>query len=62
MYRHLEKKLVKQQYLPHMSLQYSELGQPAAEIGSLVWGTPVNFNGFHVLLALLHGTLVVGVS
>jgi len=37
-------------------------GPLAAEIGSLVWGTPSNFNGFHVLAALLHGTLVVGVS
>ena len=27
----------------------------AAEIVSLVWGTPGNFNGFHVLAALLHG-------
>jgi len=31
----------------------------AAEIGSVVWGTPANFNGFHVLAALLHGTPVV---
>ena len=31
----------------------------AAEIVSLVWGTPANFNGFRVLAALL---LVVGVS
>jgi len=37
-------------------------GPLAAEIGSLVWGTPANFNGFHVLAALLHDTLVVGVS
>jgi len=37
-------------------------GPLAAEIVSLVWGTPGNFNGFHVLVALLHGTLVVGVS
>jgi len=37
-------------------------GPLAAEILSLVWGTPGNFNGFHVLAALLHGTLVVGVS
>jgi len=29
----------------------------AAEIVSLVWGTPANFNGFRVLAALLHGTL-----
>ena len=34
----------------------------AAEIVSLVWGTPVNFNGFRVLAALLRGTLVGGVS
>jgi len=33
----------------------------AAEIVSLVWGTPANFNGLHVLAALLHGTPVLGV-
>jgi len=37
-------------------------GPPTAEIGSGVWGTTANFNGFRVLAALLHGTLVVGVS
>jgi len=37
-------------------------GPLAAEIVSLVWGTPAYFNGFHVLASLLHGTLVVGVS
>jgi len=37
-------------------------GPLAAEIGSLVWGTPAKFNWFRVLAALLHGTLVVGVS
>jgi len=37
-------------------------GLLAAEIVSLVWGTPTNFNGFRVLEALLHGTLLVGVS
>ena len=61
------KKLVKQQYLPYMSPQYGELrptsgGPVAAEVVSLVWGTPANFNGFRVLAALLHGSLVVGVS
>jgi len=45
-----------------MSSQYGELGPLAAEIVSLVWGTPGNFNGFRVLAALLHGTLVMGVS
>jgi len=37
-------------------------GLLTAEIGSVVWGTPANFNGFHVLAALLHGSQVVGVS
>jgi len=37
-------------------------GPLAAEIGLLVWGTQANFNGFIVLTALLHDTLVVGVS
>ena len=34
-------------------------GPLAAEICWRVWGTPVNFNGFRVLAALLHVTLVV---
>jgi len=32
-------------------------GPLAADMISLVWGTPGNFNGFRVLAALLHGTL-----
>jgi len=36
-------------------------GPLTAEIGSGVWGTLANFNGFRVLAALLHGSLVVGV-
>jgi len=43
----------------------ANFGPPAAEIGSGIWGTPDNFNGFRVLAALLHrlhGILVVGVS
>ena len=55
------KKLVKQQYLLHR-YNMVNFGPLAAEIVSLVWGTPANFNGFRVLAALLHGTLVVGVS
>ena len=35
-------------------------GPVAAEIVSLVWGTPAYVNRFGVLAALLHGTLVVG--
>jgi len=37
-------------------------GPLAAVIVSLVWGTLANFNGFRVLAALLHSTLVLGVS
>jgi len=37
-------------------------GLVTAEIVSGVWGTSANFIGFHVLEALLHGTLVVGIS
>jgi len=37
-------------------------GPLSAEIGLVVWGTPDNFNGFCVLVALLHSTPVVGVS
>jgi len=38
------------------------LGLLTAEICWRFWGTPANFNGFRVLAALLHGTLVVGVN
>jgi len=44
---------------PHNMMNFGPL---AAEVVSLVWGTPANFNGFSVLAALLHGTLVVVVS
>ena len=44
---------------PHNMVNFGPLG---AEIVSLVWGTPGNFNGFRILAALLHGSLVVGVS
>jgi len=37
-------------------------GLVVAEIGPVVWDTPANFNGFRDLAALLHGTIVVGVS
>jgi len=43
-------------------LNIVNFGPLVAEIVSLVWGTPANFNQFRVLAALLHGTLVVGVS
>jgi len=40
----------------------ANFGPLAAKIVSLVWVTPANFSGFRVLAALLHGTLVAGVS
>jgi len=40
---------------PHNMVNFGLL---TAEIGSGVWGTPANFNGFRVFAALLHGTLV----
>jgi len=62
MYRQSEK-IVKQQYLPYTSPHNMvNFGSLAAEIVSLVWGTPGNFNVFRVLAALQNGTLVVGVS
>ena len=56
------KELVKQKCLPHMFLQYGELRPTNGWdlIGSL--GHLSKFNGFHILAALLHNTLVVGVS
>jgi len=61
-YRQLEKKLVKQQYLLYMSPQYGELRPTSGWDRFISLGTPANFNGFRVLAALLHGTLVVSIS
>jgi len=44
---------------PHNMVNFGPL---VAEIVSLVWGTPANVNGFRVFAALLHDTVVVGVS
>jgi len=44
---------------PHNMVNFVPL---AAEIVLLVWDTPANFNWFRILAALLHGTLVVGIS
>jgi len=49
------KKFVKQQYLPTCRYNMVNFGLLAAEIVSLAWGTPANFNVFRVLAALLHG-------
>jgi len=44
---------------PHNIVNFGLL---AAEIRWRVWFTPAHFNGFRVLAALLHGTLLVDVS
>jgi len=44
---------------PHNMVNFGPL---MAEIDWRVWGTPSYFNGYRVLAALLHGTLLVGVS
>jgi len=43
---------------PHNMVNFGPL---AAEIFWRVWGSPANFNGFRVLAALIHDSLVVGV-
>jgi len=56
------KKVVKQQYPSYMSPQYGELRSTSGWDRFISLGHPGNFNGFRVLAALLHGTLVVGVN
>jgi len=58
MYRQSEKKLISSTCSHNMV----NFGPLVAEIGSVVWGTPANFNGFLVLATLLHSTPVLGVS
>ena len=57
-----KKLLNSNQCLPTCPHNMVNFGLLAAEICWRVLGTPVNFNGYRVLAALLHGTLVAGVS
>jgi len=64
MYRQSEKKLLNidtSSICPHNTrmVNFSLL---MAEICWRVWDIPAKFNGLRVLAALLHGTLVVGIS
>jgi len=61
-HRQSEKNLLNSNISPTCPYNMVNFGLLAAEIVSLVWGTPTNLNVFRVLAALLHGTLVVGVS
>jgi len=53
-----EKNLLNNNISPTRPYNIVNFGPLAAEIFSLVWGTPGNFNGFRFLAALLHGTAV----
>jgi len=57
-----KKNLLNSNISPTRPHNMANIGPLVAEISWRVWGTPANFNGFRVLAALLHGTLVVGVS
>jgi len=48
------KNLLSSNISPTCTYNMVNFGPLAAEIISLVWGTPANFNGFRVLAALLH--------
>ena len=52
------KKLLSSNIFPTCRYNMVNFGPLAAEIISLVWGTPANFNGFRVLAALLHSQTV----
>jgi len=54
-YRQSEKNLLSSNTSSTCPYNMVNFGPLAAEILSLVWGTPANFNGFRVLAALLHG-------
>jgi len=62
MYGQPEKNLLNSNISPTCPYNMVNFGPLAAEILWRIWGTPANFNGFRVMAALLHGTLVQGVS
>ena len=62
MYRQSEEKLLNAGTSLIRPYNMVNFGLLTAEICWRVWGTPANFNGFRVLAALLHCTLVVSVS
>jgi len=57
-----EKNLLSSNISSTCSHNIVNFGPLAPEIGSVIWGTPANFNGFRVLAELLHCTPVLGVS
>jgi len=55
MHRQSEKNLLNRNTSSTYPDNMVNYGPLTAEIGSGVWGTPTNFDGFCVLAALLHG-------
>jgi len=55
MYRQSEKNVLSSNTSSTSRDNIVNVGPLTAEIGSGVWGTPTNFNGFRILAALLHG-------
>jgi len=58
----IEKKLLSSSMSSRCPHNMVNFGPLTSEIGSGVWGTPANFNGFCLFAALLHGSQVVSVS
>ena len=54
-HRQPEKQLLNSNVSPICPHNMANFGPLVAEILSLVWGTPANFNGFRVLAAILYG-------
>jgi len=60
--RQSEKNLLKSNVSSTCPHNMANVGPLTAEIGLSVWGTRAHFSEFRVLAALLHGTVVMGVS
>jgi len=58
----IKKNLLSSNISPTGPCNMVNFGVLAAEVVSLIWGTPANFNGFHILAVLLHSTPVLGIS
>jgi len=59
MYRQSEKSLLNRNTSSTCPDNMVNFGLLTADTCWHIWDTPAHFNGFHVLAALLHGTLVV---
>jgi len=62
MYRQSEKNLLNSNIFSRRLHNMANFGPLTAEIGSGVWSTPANFNGFHVLGFITAATSLTGVQ